>query len=67
MTALARITAPFMRTLGMVCFVTVAGAVLAAERTQPNLLLIMTDDQGSWDLGSSGNPHIAGRRRRVRG
>jgi arylsulfatase A-like enzyme len=24
----------------------------------PNLLVIMTDDQGYWDLGSTGNPHI---------
>ncbi|MDF1825720.1 MAG: sulfatase-like hydrolase/transferase [Verrucomicrobiales bacterium] len=29
---------------------------LADER--PNLLFIMTDDQGYWDTGATGNPHI---------
>ena len=30
----------------------------AAAATQPNLVVIMTDDQGYWDLGSTGNPYI---------
>ena len=30
----------------------------AGEAARPNLLLIVTDDQGGWDLGSSGNPDI---------
>ena len=30
----------------------------AGEAARPNLLLIVTDDQGVWDLGSSGNPDI---------
>ena len=29
-----------------------------AAASQPNLLVVMTDDQGDWDLGSTGNPHI---------
>ncbi len=29
-----------------------------AGKTPPNLLVIMTDDQGYWELGSTGNPHI---------
>ncbi len=29
----------------------------AAEK--PNILLIMTDDQGYWDTGATGNPHIS--------
>jgi arylsulfatase A len=29
-----------------------------AVASQPNLLVVMTDDQGEWDLGSTGNPHI---------
>ena len=39
---------------------TLAAALPAASGAQnaPNLLLIMTDDQGYWDLGSSGNPSI---------
>lgn len=34
----------------------VGGHALAAE--QPNVVLIMTDDQGWWDLGINGNPDI---------
>ena len=30
--------------------------LLAAE--QPNIVFIMTDDQGYWDTGATGNPHI---------
>lgn len=45
---------PLMR-LGLGLAAGVASAVGAAGR--PNLLLIVTDDQGWWDLGSSGNPH----------
>jgi arylsulfatase A len=30
----------------------------AGETAKPNILLIVTDDQGWWDLGANGNPHI---------
>ena len=30
----------------------------ATTAAAPNVLLIVTDDQGAWDLGSAGNPHI---------
>jgi len=33
-------------------------ALAAGEPARPNLLLIVTDDQGYWELGSTGNPHI---------
>lgn len=32
------------------------GSVAAADR--PNFVFIMTDDQGYWDTGATGNPHI---------
>ena len=34
----------------------VVGCLHAADK--PNILLIMTDDQGYWDTGVTGNPHI---------
>ena len=40
--------------LFLACLISVSG--LAADR--PNLLFIMTDDQGYWDTGATGNPHI---------
>ncbi|MFZ9837300.1 MAG: sulfatase-like hydrolase/transferase [Opitutaceae bacterium] len=35
-----------------------APAAAPAPVERPNLLLIVTDDQGPWDLGSAGNPHL---------
>jgi arylsulfatase A len=34
------------------------GTPPAVAAPRPNVLLIVTDDQGPWDLGSAGNPHI---------
>ena len=35
-----------------------AGSVFAQEKIQPNVIIIMADDQGYGDLGITGNPHI---------
>lgn len=43
------------RMLAMACFA-IASLRAAAER--PNVVLILTDDQGYGDLSSSGNPHL---------
>ena len=50
------------RTLRMTFFVFVAIRLVLAGSAQaenpPNVLFIMTDDQGYWDTGTTGNPHI---------
>ena len=50
------------RTLRMTFFVFVAIRLALAgsaqAENQPNILFIMTDDQGYWDTGTTGNPHI---------
>ena len=46
-----------LRFLWAACLALLGGHAAAAA-TQPNLVVIMTDDQGYWDLGSTGNPYI---------
>ena len=36
----------------------VSAAITAQETRQPNVVLIITDDQGYGDLGFTGNPHV---------
>ena len=43
---------------GLILTLATALSAEPGARNAPNLLLIMTDDQGYWDLASSGNPHI---------
>lgn len=45
-----------MRCFGLIFVIAVAGSLSAAE--QPNVILIITDDQGNGDLGCHGNPVI---------
>ncbi len=47
--------------LAFLLWALVSGTVLAASQApskQPNIVLIVTDDQGWWDVGAHGNPDI---------
>jgi len=50
---------PFRRFLVLIGLVLLSPLGPAARAANPpNLLVIMTDDQGYWELGSTGNPYI---------
>ena len=40
------------------CLALQSGISFSQEKTHPNVILIMTDDQGYGDLGITGNPHV---------
>ncbi len=40
------------------CLQLFSGLSFTKEKSQPNVIIIMTDDQGYGDLGSTGNPHV---------
>ncbi len=48
----------FIRFLFSFLVLLIAGACIAKEKTQPNVIIIITDDQGYGDLGFTGNPHV---------
>ncbi len=43
---------------GIYCLSVFPGWSLTREKLHPNVIIIMTDDQGYGDLGITGNPHI---------
>src|SRR6476619_1695822 len=45
--------------LAALLFATLAGSLRAAEPRRPNLLVIMTDDQARWALGTYGNTDLS--------
>lgn len=45
-------------TVAAILILAFAGSVFAQEKIQPNVIIIMADDQGYGDLGITGNPHI---------
>jgi arylsulfatase A-like enzyme len=48
-----------LQLLRLICFVFVTIPIVLAQAQQsPNVILIITDDQGYGDLGVTGNPHV---------
>ena len=60
MTALLPPRLPLRTALGLLAalLAPAARAATTPAAPRPNVLLIVTDDQGPWDLGSAGNPHL---------
>ena len=60
MTALLPPRLPLRTALGLLAALLAPAARAASTPAapRPNVLLIVTDDQGPWDLGSAGNPHL---------
>lgn len=52
---LSRINSSSISTVALLLVLLVSNGVVAGK---PNILLVMTDDQGYWDTGATGNPHI---------
>lgn len=49
----------FKKILGLVlCYWSLSVAPLFAQEERPNVIVIITDDQGYGDLGITGNPHV---------
>jgi len=47
-----------IKQLGVVLFACISAIACAQQTNRPNVLLIITDDQGYGDLGFTGNPHV---------
>ena len=39
-------------------FIAFTGSVFSQDKTHPNVIIVMADDQGYGDLGITGNPHV---------
>jgi len=44
--------------VGLILFQAFTGLIIAQEPLHPNVIIIVTDDQGYGDLGITGNPHV---------
>jgi arylsulfatase len=48
----------FIRAILTFSALIIINSILAQEKKHPNVIIIMTDDQGYGDLGITGNPHV---------
>ena len=49
---------PHLTTFLACCILAAASAVAAAANAKPNVIIILTDDQGFGELGATGNPLV---------